>query len=132
MDTASSGSNTVNLLDVLAPAFVVEVVVLGALFVLYYLAVHTNFFKNDYIAARIFMAFSRVWVLVAGGFIVSFVMFMLSLVLEDTSATAMRDSSLTLFLVIGWACIVRGAWLFFRQNASSSKRRKKTKGRKKK
>ncbi len=110
-----------------APIMVIETGILIGLGLLYYLAIHTHYMKNEWLAARLFMGFHSVWRWLVTGLICCAFLFALALVMRGPNAIALRDTSLTLFLFIGWGGILSAAWKAFAHKPKKPKKSRKGK-----
>lgn len=130
VDPVASGSTMAGYMDIIVPLLVAEGLFITAASVLYFLAVHTRFPLPETVVERVFGAFRRVRKVTGLGFAVSFFLFYVSLFMVGLNSIALRDTSLALFLLVGWSGLLRGVWLYFNVQVPRSKKKAPGKRRK--
>lgn len=117
------GSTLADYMDLVIPLIIAEVLLLTTFSVLYYMAVYTHVIKNDIIAEKIFLSFRRIRLFVGLGFLASLLLFYSSYLTNNIHSIALRDTGITLFLLVGWCGLLYGFWLYFSVNSFSQKRK---------
>ena len=107
-------------LGVMSPMLIVEVVLLAASVLVYYVVVHRKAIRSDLTVAKVFLTFWSICQFAAIGAAFAVLIAVISLFQTGQRASLTLRFSAVPFLVMGWIGLVRGAWIYVTLKAPPS------------